>query len=123
MRIDRSGTLRKAAALAGHARRTSGRLLFCGAGFATAYYLDTQNGHARRAQLRETVRHAAQRARARAYDADVVGSPDLVAPPPGPPPVFSPPRPSRGVRADDPGRPAPQRTGPPGAAADAGLAR
>ena len=41
------------------ARRTAGRLLATSIGFSAAYYLDPENGAARRTRLRATARQAA----------------------------------------------------------------
>ena len=39
-------------------KRTTGRIIFSAAGFGLAYLFDTQNGAARRARLRRSLRHA-----------------------------------------------------------------
>jgi hypothetical protein len=97
MRIDRHRVLREAGQKARRARRTSGRFLVCGVGFAAAYYLDRQNGRARRARLRTALRHAAHRAQV-AHHTEVATSLD----PGEPPPDFSPVLQALGVPPDDP---------------------
>ena len=62
MHIDRHGILLELGNRFRRARRHAGRLLVGGAGFAAAYYLDPQNGRARRARLRIVLSQAAHRA-------------------------------------------------------------
>jgi hypothetical protein len=61
------------------ARRTTGRLLVSGFGFGLAYYFDSENGAARRAQLRSSLRRTA-------LTIDSVWAPETG----DPPPVFTP---------------------------------
>jgi hypothetical protein len=70
------------------ARRTTGRLLVSGFGFGLAYYFDSENGAARREQLRGVLRRTA-------LTIDSVWAPETG----DPPPVFTPLL--RGLGAED----------------------
>ncbi len=59
MHIDRQGIMRSASRRAQRAKKTSGRIVVSAVGFGLAYYFDTENGGARRAQLRDALRRAA----------------------------------------------------------------
>jgi hypothetical protein len=61
------------------ARRTTGRLVVSGLGFGLAYYFDSENGAARREQLRRSLRRTA-------LTIDSVWAPETG----DPPPVFTP---------------------------------
>jgi hypothetical protein len=100
MHIDRQGRLREAGRRAHRARKSSGRVLVWAVGFGAAYYLDRQNGRARRARLRAALRRTALR-----IDSDTSLGPGE------PPPVFSLLRQALGVPDGEPQRPrTPTRT-------------
>ena len=79
MHTTRDELLRWASRRASRARRTWGRILVSALGFAMAYYLDPENGGARRRELQRRLRQVAR-------------STGPVVPPDAgdPPPVFSP---------------------------------
>jgi hypothetical protein len=100
MHIDPQGRLQEAGRRAHRARKASGRIFVWGVGFGAAYFLDPENGAARRARLRTALRRTALRI-------DSATSLD----PGEPPPVFSPLRQALGVQYDDPRMPrTPTRT-------------
>src|SRR5947209_2609569 len=61
MHVIRQGPLSSASRRMRRARRTSGRILVSVLGFGMAYYFDTDNGAARRTQLRHSLRRTARR--------------------------------------------------------------
>ncbi len=81
------------------ARKTTGRIVVSALGFGLAYYLDAENGRARRARLREALQRAVERVGSvRAAEAE------------GPPPVFSPLL--RSIRSEGRASPLPARAEP-----------